>query len=268
VNLLIVIPGNVNASALLRQYLEPLLVKYQVDMTWTGHIHFYHRTCPVIKGNCVGYNRDGTAKAPVHVVMGNAGGVSPLMTFQEVPNWMEAEYYAFGYCTVSVTRTKLTVRSYASSSPNVTSNGDLPLSDEVTLVKPLTWRPNPSAAAALYASTPAVQPQPSSYNVKDLEIIVARLPAMLLIPSNIPLLLACFGLGTEPYRLANQQKVPLLVLKEQWAFNAAFLTFLKAKFVPGPDDPPSLQATLNYAYETVVTGRWNATGALPPACKI
>ncbi len=38
-----------------------------------GHDHKYERTCPVSKSTCVNYNKDGAAKAPVHLAIGNAG---------------------------------------------------------------------------------------------------------------------------------------------------------------------------------------------------
>jgi len=41
-----------------------------VDLTWHGHHHSYQRTCPVYRKACRGYNADGTAQAPVHMVIG------------------------------------------------------------------------------------------------------------------------------------------------------------------------------------------------------
>ena len=48
-------------------------VGVQVDLTWHGHHHSYQRTCPVYSDECKGYREDGTAKAPIHLVIGNAG---------------------------------------------------------------------------------------------------------------------------------------------------------------------------------------------------
>ena len=39
-------------------------------MTWYGHVHSYSRTCPVYQRNCMGFNSDGSAVAPVHVLIG------------------------------------------------------------------------------------------------------------------------------------------------------------------------------------------------------
>jgi hypothetical protein len=37
-----------------RVNLEPLFVKYGVDVAFWGHMHCYERTCPVINGLCQG----------------------------------------------------------------------------------------------------------------------------------------------------------------------------------------------------------------------
>lgn len=52
----------------------------QVDATWHGHHHSYQRTCEVFNGRCLGQGADGTANAPVHLVIGGAGWgrVDPL----------------------------------------------------------------------------------------------------------------------------------------------------------------------------------------------
>ena len=62
-----------------------------VDMTWTGHNHSYQRTCPVLGGACVGYAADGTAKGPVHVVMGFGGaGLSTEVEPKQPPMFEKA----------------------------------------------------------------------------------------------------------------------------------------------------------------------------------
>ena len=70
------------------------MARYSVDMTWSGHVHLYHRTCPVYKNKCVGYHPDGTAKAPVHMIVGNAGFMSPLVDmYEQRPPWMDVEAF-------------------------------------------------------------------------------------------------------------------------------------------------------------------------------
>ena len=49
------------------------VVPLQVDATWYGHVHSYSRTCPVYQRNCMGFAPDGTANAPVHLLIGHAG---------------------------------------------------------------------------------------------------------------------------------------------------------------------------------------------------
>jgi hypothetical protein len=50
----------------------------QVDMTWSGHVHVYERTCPILYHTCLGYNPEGIPNAPVHMAIGN-GGVRALI---------------------------------------------------------------------------------------------------------------------------------------------------------------------------------------------
>lgn len=54
------------------------VVALQVDATWYGHVHSYSRTCPVYQRNCMGFAPDGTANAPVHLLIDHAGGASSL----------------------------------------------------------------------------------------------------------------------------------------------------------------------------------------------
>jgi hypothetical protein len=51
------------------QNLEPLMVKYGVDVAFWGHVHNYERTCPMVDYNCVGTLDNMTA--PVHFIVGN-----------------------------------------------------------------------------------------------------------------------------------------------------------------------------------------------------
>lgn len=55
-------PANVTYMDGLRDAVEPLLLKYQVDLAMWGHVHSYERTCPVFNKHCV----DG---ATTHVVV-------------------------------------------------------------------------------------------------------------------------------------------------------------------------------------------------------
>ena len=49
----------------------------QVDMTWSGHVHLYERTCPILFHECLGYSPEGIPNAPVHMSIGNGGVSAP-----------------------------------------------------------------------------------------------------------------------------------------------------------------------------------------------
>jgi len=80
-----------------REHIEPLLVKYRVNIVFNGHIHAYLRTKPVAFGNV-------TATAPIHIVMG-AGGRDAKAAFlnDEPEEWVEvrdATIYGYGLLEV------------------------------------------------------------------------------------------------------------------------------------------------------------------------
>ena len=65
---------------------EPLLLKYGVDLWLAGHVHSYHRTWPVAGGMAT--QRDFVEpKAPIHILDG-VGGCSGLSAARETPPWM------------------------------------------------------------------------------------------------------------------------------------------------------------------------------------
>jgi hypothetical protein len=72
-------------SEYLKESLEDLLLKYQVDVAFWGHVHNYERTCPLYNRQCRGdYNNP---QAPVHFVIGMAGqSLSPDFP-QYPPDW-------------------------------------------------------------------------------------------------------------------------------------------------------------------------------------
>lgn len=67
--------------------IEPAPSGSQVDMTWSGHVHVYERTCPVLYKTCLGYDANGYPLAPVHLDIGNGGYVRrrPLAFYQKLP---------------------------------------------------------------------------------------------------------------------------------------------------------------------------------------
>eukprot|EP00462_Mataza_sp_D1_P007978 CAMPEP_0175125140 /NCGR_PEP_ID=MMETSP0087-20121206/3154_1 /TAXON_ID=136419 /ORGANISM="Unknown Unknown, Strain D1" /LENGTH=290 /DNA_ID=CAMNT_0016406951 /DNA_START=656 /DNA_END=1528 /DNA_ORIENTATION=+ len=73
---------------IMRKVLEPLMVKYGVDLVLFGHVHQYQRTCRMVDHKC---NDNG----PVYNVVGTAGATTQVKFFPK-PKWIEAESYLFG----------------------------------------------------------------------------------------------------------------------------------------------------------------------------
>eukprot|EP00698_Gefionella_okellyi_P020824 TRINITY_DN6617_c0_g1_i1.p1 TRINITY_DN6617_c0_g1~~TRINITY_DN6617_c0_g1_i1.p1 ORF type:complete len:564 (+),score=100.33 TRINITY_DN6617_c0_g1_i1:99-1694(+) len=102
--------GDQTVALALRDHLEPLLFKYNVNLAFWAHHHSYQRTCPVYKLKCMPANADGSNSAPVHVVVGMAG--KPLSTNIEPhrPAWFEyVDDKEWGYTRLSVTEHSLTM---------------------------------------------------------------------------------------------------------------------------------------------------------------
>ncbi|PSC73699.1 inactive purple acid phosphatase 27 [Micractinium conductrix] len=92
----------------LRESLEGLLERYQVDVTWHGHHHSYQRTCPTLNERCVADNADGSAAAPVHLVLGHSGaGLTPNVHFFR-PHIFKRVLLRHGYVRVTANATHLT----------------------------------------------------------------------------------------------------------------------------------------------------------------
>lgn len=92
-------------AELLRANVEPLLVKYGVDLAFWGHHHSYQRTCPVNNEVC-GLN------LPIHVVIGMAGHDLSQNLLPEQPTWIEyVDDDEWGY-TVIQTSEDILMMSY------------------------------------------------------------------------------------------------------------------------------------------------------------
>jgi acid phosphatase type 7 len=115
----------------IRDAFEHLLQKYSVDLTLHGHHHSYQRTCPLYKGKCRGYAKDGTARAPVHLVIGNAGAGLSSNVHKHLPKGFEFLRLWWGYTRMHVTGTTLTVEAV--------SDLDGQVFDTVHLRKPSGW---------------------------------------------------------------------------------------------------------------------------------
>jgi len=78
-----------DVAELLQQNLEPLLLKYQVDVAVYGHHHSYQRSCQIVNGKCVSSSSRAKAQAPVHVVVGMAGRSLSDNPYPTPPEWNE-----------------------------------------------------------------------------------------------------------------------------------------------------------------------------------
>jgi hypothetical protein len=81
--------------------IEPLLIRYAVDITVTGHLHCYERIHPNINGTKVQLPITDPATAqvkyqdpsyPVHIVQGNAGGLQEEKWIKQRPAWSAIRY--------------------------------------------------------------------------------------------------------------------------------------------------------------------------------
>jgi hypothetical protein len=84
----------------IRLNLEPLFVKYGVDVAFWGHMHCYERTCPVINGICQGTpEKPG---APIHFIIGMAGRALMDTWTSPLPDWSIVQTADFGYTRIHI----------------------------------------------------------------------------------------------------------------------------------------------------------------------
>jgi len=111
--------SHANVSALLRQEIEPLLVKYRVDVVLWGHHHSYQRTCYVINQTCMAKpdthisNTTTTAVyrtnkyvAPVHFVIGMGGALLTRLQPVQPDHMLYVNGLEYGYAIVEVDSNK------------------------------------------------------------------------------------------------------------------------------------------------------------------
>ncbi|CAI5741701.1 unnamed protein product [Hyaloperonospora brassicae] len=117
---------------------EKLLIKYKVDIVFSGHVHSYERLFPTANSKPVmeGVSKDGKTytnpKAPVYVVAGSAGNSEGLFQYKQPPSpkWLALrDTNHFGTTTITVTRSTLTVTFIESATEKVY--------DEFNIVKDL-----------------------------------------------------------------------------------------------------------------------------------
>jgi len=87
--------------------IEPLLLKYQVDLVLTGHMHCYERTYPNINGTVTipGTNNFTNIDQPIYIVQGTAGALIAERWIEPQPEWSAFRKLEYGYGRMEVTTT-------------------------------------------------------------------------------------------------------------------------------------------------------------------
>jgi len=88
-----------------RQSIEPLLVKYQVDLALFGHVHAYERTCPIVGDGVCG------DEGVVNLCVGTAGYTSNP-DWEAKPAWSEYRETSHGIAKIKVNGRKSLAISY------------------------------------------------------------------------------------------------------------------------------------------------------------
>lgn len=81
----------------LQASIEPLLVKYHVDMAIWGHVHAYERTYPVVN-----FTRVSSNVGTVHLVVGMAGADFWSIFDKAQPKWSVYREQAYGYSRIHI----------------------------------------------------------------------------------------------------------------------------------------------------------------------
>lgn len=105
--------------------IEPLLMEFQVDLAFWGHVHNYERTCSVFEKTCRllpvkgvdgidTYNNTDEYSAPVHVVIGTGGFT--LDKFQNPSqSWSLIRISEYGYADIQANTQELLFQFVSSS---------------------------------------------------------------------------------------------------------------------------------------------------------
>ncbi|CAK0786070.1 hypothetical protein CVIRNUC_009283 [Coccomyxa viridis] len=128
----------------LRNTWESIFFQYEVDMTWSGHVHLYERTCPILFHECLGYSPDGIPNAPVHMSIGNGGYDLTWFINPKPPKYYDALALEHGYTRGSATATELHITAISSETGKVI--------DDFTLKKAANFAPNMTARVEFLGS--------------------------------------------------------------------------------------------------------------------
>lgn len=92
-------------GAYFQSIIEPLLVKYGVDVYWSGHQHCYERTWPMINGTSVTYSNNRVYRnpgRPSYIVQGTAGAFIGEEWVEPRPSWIVLREQMYGYGRLSL----------------------------------------------------------------------------------------------------------------------------------------------------------------------
>uniref|UniRef100_M4BQC8 Purple acid phosphatase n=1 Tax=Hyaloperonospora arabidopsidis (strain Emoy2) TaxID=559515 RepID=M4BQC8_HYAAE len=132
------VPNNKFEALKVQKAFEQLLIKYEVDLVYHGHVHSYERLYPTANSKPVmeGVSEEGklytNPRAPVYVIAGSAGNAEGLTQYEQLPSpkWiahLDATHY--GITTITVTPSTLTVTFVEAATEKVL--------DEFNIVKDL-----------------------------------------------------------------------------------------------------------------------------------
>ncbi|CAL5228563.1 g11720 [Coccomyxa viridis] len=121
----------------LRNAWETIFFQYEVDMTWSGHVHLYERTCPILYHTCLGYDANGIPNAPVHMAIGNGGYDLTWFINPSPPPYYDALALEHGYTHGTANATTLHITAFSSETGKVI--------DDFVLKKAANYKPNLTA---------------------------------------------------------------------------------------------------------------------------
>jgi hypothetical protein len=94
------------AAAPLQTLVEPLFLKYRVDLALWGHHHSYQRSCAMAHGKCVA---EGDAWGTVHAIVGTAGyEFSDVADPSQQKAWVKfVNNTVYGFAAIEASASKL-----------------------------------------------------------------------------------------------------------------------------------------------------------------
>lgn len=94
-----------------RSWVEPLFLKYKVDLVVSAHRHIYQRTLPMANGNATWANYTA-APTPAYIINGAAGNQEHNDGPAPSEPWLAAQNSNYGYGTFEATPTTMSWMFY------------------------------------------------------------------------------------------------------------------------------------------------------------